>query len=107
MDDDDDNNNNNNNNVNKNKINGGKYNGSNNEAFTHTRMYEAKRKGCITTRMGTKIRHLGNVVFYDEGIERSCSMCIENELAGYKVDVESVVQVIGEIVTTTKTDISG
>ncbi|OFD80205.1 hypothetical protein BWGOE8_21390 [Bacillus mycoides] len=36
MDDDDDNNN-----VNKYKIIGGKYNGSNNEAFTHTRMYGA------------------------------------------------------------------
>ncbi|GAB6489702.1 hypothetical protein bcgnr5385_03960 [Bacillus cereus] len=49
MDDEDDNNN-----VNKYKITGGKNNGVNNEAFTHKRMYEAKRKGCITSRMGKK-----------------------------------------------------
>jgi hypothetical protein len=49
VDDDDDNNN-----VNKNKTIGGKCNGSNNEAFTHTRMYGTWREGCITTRMGKK-----------------------------------------------------
>jgi hypothetical protein len=49
VDDDDDNNN-----VNKYKINGGKNNGVNNEAFTHKRMYGARWKGCITSRMGKK-----------------------------------------------------
>ncbi|NIA58677.1 hypothetical protein G5716_06915 [Bacillus pacificus] len=61
MDDDDDNNN-----VNKYKFTGGKCN----EAFTHKRMYKAKRKSCITSRMGKKIRHLGNVSFYYYGTEQ-------------------------------------
>ena len=30
---------------------------------------------------------------------------LENELAGYKIDVESVVQVIGKIVETSKTEL--
>ena len=59
VDDDDDNNN-----VNKYKITGGKNNGFNNEAFTHKKNVKAKWKGCITSRMGKKIRHLGNVSFY-------------------------------------------
>ena len=66
MDDDDDNNNN----VNKYKITGGKCNGANHETFTHKRMYGEKRKGCITSRLGKKIRHLGNVSFYYYGTEQ-------------------------------------
>lgn len=101
MDDDDDNNN-----VNKYKITGGKNNGFNNEAFTHKRMYKAKWKGCITSRMGKKIRHLGNVSFLLLRDRTGVIQCVlENELAGYKVDVESVVHVIGEIVETSKTEL--
>ena len=101
MDDDDDNNNI----VNNYKITGGKNNGVNNEAFTHKRMYKARRKSCITSRVGKKIRHLGNVSFYYYGQNRVIQCVLENELAGYKVDVESVVHVIGEIVETTKTEL--
>lgn len=103
MDDDDDNNN-----VNKYKINGGKNNGVNNEAFTHKRMYGARWKGCITSRLGKKIRHLGNVSFLLIRDRSGVMQCVlENELAGYKVDVESVVQVVGEIVETSKTELGG
>ncbi|MET7019580.1 aspartate--tRNA(Asn) ligase [Bacillus mycoides] len=53
-----------------------------------------------------KIRHLGNVSFLLLRDRTGVVQCVlENELAGYKVDVESVVQVIGEIVTTTKTEL--
>ena len=45
------------------------------------------------------------LVFIITGQNRSNSMCIRNELAGYKVDVESVVHVIGEIVETSKTEL--
>ena len=71
VDDDDDNNN-----VNKYKITGGKNNGFNNEAFTHKRMYKAKWKGCITSRMGKKFGTLEMLVFIITGQNRSNSMCI-------------------------------
>ncbi len=66
-------------------------------------MYKEKRKGCITSRMGKKIRHLGNVSFLLLRDRTGVIQCVlENELAGYKVDVESVVHVIGETVETSK-----
>ncbi len=65
MDDDDDNNN-----VNKMKTIGGKYNGSNNDAFTRSSVYGACWKSGTLTRVGKKIRHLGNVSFYYYGTER-------------------------------------
>lgn len=53
-----------------------------------------------------KIRHLGNVSFLLLRDRTGVVQCVlENELAGYKVDVESVVQVIGEIVETSKTEL--
>ncbi|PES97808.1 aspartate--tRNA(Asn) ligase [Bacillus cereus] len=53
-----------------------------------------------------KIRHLGNVSFLLLRDRTGVIQCVlESELAGYKVDVESVVQVIGEIVETTKTEL--
>ena len=42
------------------------------------------------------------LVFIITGQNRSHSMCIRNEFAGFKVDVESIVHVIGEIVETSK-----
>ena len=35
-----------------------------------TKNVKAKWKGCITSRMGKKIRHLGNVSFYYYGTEQ-------------------------------------
>ncbi|PGZ01439.1 aspartate--tRNA(Asn) ligase [Bacillus cereus] len=53
-----------------------------------------------------KIRHLGNVSFLLLRDRTGVIQCVlESELAGYKVDVESVVQVIGEIVETPKTEL--
>ncbi|MDR4984865.1 MULTISPECIES: aspartate--tRNA(Asn) ligase [Bacillus cereus group] len=53
-----------------------------------------------------KIRHLGNVSFLLLRDRTGVIQCVlESELAGYKVDVESVVQVIGGIVETTKTEL--
>lgn len=53
-----------------------------------------------------KIRHLGNVSFLLLRDRTGVIQCVlENELAGYKVDVESVVQIIGEIVETPKTEL--
>ncbi|EOP09708.1 MULTISPECIES: aspartate--tRNA(Asn) ligase [Bacillus] len=53
-----------------------------------------------------KIRHLGNVSFLLLRDRTGVIQCVlENELAGYKVDVESVVQVVGEIVETSKTEL--
>lgn len=49
MDDDDDNNN-----VNKMKTIGGKYNGSNNDAFTRSSVYGACWKSGTLTRVGKK-----------------------------------------------------
>ena len=45
------------------------------------------------------------LVFIITGQNRVIQCVLENELAGYKVDVESVVHVIGEIVETTKTEL--
>ena len=43
-----------------------------------------------------KIRHLGNVSFLLLRDRTGVIQCVlESELAGYKVDVESVVQVVG------------
>ncbi|MGY2613050.1 aspartate--tRNA(Asn) ligase [Bacillus pretiosus] len=53
-----------------------------------------------------KIRHLGNVSFLLLRDRTGVIQCVlENELAGFKVDVESVVHVIGEIVETSKTEL--
>ena len=71
MDDDDDNNNI----VNNYKITGGKNNGVNNEAFTHKRMYKARRKSCITSRV-KRFVILEMLVFIITGQNRGNSMCI-------------------------------
>ncbi|KFN04142.1 aspartate--tRNA(Asn) ligase [Bacillus clarus] len=53
-----------------------------------------------------KIRHLGNVSFLLLRDRTGVIQCVlEKDLAGYKVDVESVVQIVGEIVETTKTEL--
>ncbi|MGE7857647.1 MULTISPECIES: aspartate--tRNA(Asn) ligase [Bacillus] len=53
-----------------------------------------------------KVRHLGNVSFLLLRDRSGVIQCVlENELAGYKIDVESVVQVIGKIVETSKTEL--
>ncbi|EEK79120.1 aspartate--tRNA(Asn) ligase [Bacillus cereus] len=53
-----------------------------------------------------KIRHLGNVSFLLLRDRTGVIQCVlENELAGYKLEMESVVQVIGEIVETSKTEV--
>ncbi|WP_242213184.1 aspartate--tRNA(Asn) ligase [Bacillus cereus group sp. BfR-BA-01383] len=53
-----------------------------------------------------KIRHLGNVSFLLLRDRTGVIQCVlESKLAGYKVDVESVVQVVGEIVETSKTEL--
>ena len=53
-----------------------------------------------------KIRHLGNVSFLLIRDRSGVMQCVlENELAGFKVDVESVVQVVGQIVETSKTEL--
>ncbi|MGN4423115.1 aspartate--tRNA(Asn) ligase [Bacillus cereus group sp. MYBK30-1] len=67
-----------------------------------------ERSGKVVLLQGwvKKIRHLGNVSFLLLRDRTGVIQCVlENELAGYKVDVESVVQVIGEIVETTKTEL--
>lgn len=65
MDDDDDNNN-----VNKYENIGGESNGSNNEAVTVRECKTCSKKGSFTTRLGEKIRHLGNISFYCYVIEQ-------------------------------------
>ena len=70
VDDDDDNNN-----VNKYKITGGKIMDSIMKRSL-TKECKSKVEGCITSRMGKKIRHLGNVSFIITGQNRSNSMCI-------------------------------
>lgn len=53
-----------------------------------------------------KIRHLGNVSFLLLRDRTGVIQCVlEKELAGYKADVESVVQITGEVVETTKTEL--
>lgn len=53
-----------------------------------------------------KIRHLGNVSFLLLRDRTGVIQCVlENELAGYKLEMESVVQVTGEIVETSKTEV--
>ncbi|MCJ8008657.1 aspartate--tRNA(Asn) ligase [Lederbergia wuyishanensis] len=53
-----------------------------------------------------KIRHLGNLSFLLLRDRTGVIQCVlENDLAGYKVDVESVVEIIGELVETTKTEL--
>ncbi|MCI0764411.1 aspartate--tRNA(Asn) ligase [Bacillus sp. TL12] len=53
-----------------------------------------------------KIRHLGNVSFLLLRDRTGVIQCVlEKDLAGYKVDVESVVQIIGKLVETTKTEL--
>ncbi|MED0991894.1 aspartate--tRNA(Asn) ligase [Bacillus nitratireducens] len=53
-----------------------------------------------------KVRHLGNVSFLLLRDRTGVIQCVlENGLAGYKVDVESVVQIVGEIVETSKTEL--
>ncbi|OUB27638.1 aspartate--tRNA(Asn) ligase [Bacillus thuringiensis serovar yunnanensis] len=67
-----------------------------------------KKSGKVVLLQGwvKKIRHLGNVSFLLLRDRTGIIQCVlENELAGYKVDVESVVHVIGEIVETSKTEL--
>ncbi|EOO27378.1 MULTISPECIES: aspartate--tRNA(Asn) ligase [Bacillus] len=67
-----------------------------------------KQSGKVVLLQGwvKKIRHLGNVSFLLLRDRTGVIQCVlENELAGYKVDVESVVHVIGEIVETSKTEL--
>ncbi|AIY76885.1 TPA: aspartate--tRNA(Asn) ligase [Bacillus tropicus] len=67
-----------------------------------------KQSGKVVLLQGwvKKIRHLGNVSFLLIRDRSGVMQCVlENELAGYKVDVESVVQVVGEIVETSKTEL--
>ncbi|EJQ11662.1 aspartate--tRNA(Asn) ligase [Bacillus cereus] len=53
-----------------------------------------------------KVRHLGNVSFLLLRDRTGVIQCVlENGLAGYKVDVESVVQIVGQIVETSKTEL--
>ncbi|MDZ5610320.1 aspartate--tRNA(Asn) ligase [Bacillus pseudomycoides] len=53
-----------------------------------------------------KIRHLGNISFLLLRDRTGVIQCVlEKDLAGYKVDVESVVQITGELVETTKTEL--
>ncbi|AMR02573.1 MULTISPECIES: aspartate--tRNA(Asn) ligase [Bacillus] len=67
-----------------------------------------KQSGKVVLLQGwvKKIRHLGNVSFLLLRDRTGVIQCVlENELAGYKVDVESIVHVIGEIVETSKTEL--
>ncbi|TKI06655.1 OB-fold nucleic acid binding domain-containing protein, partial [Bacillus cereus] len=67
-----------------------------------------KKSGKVVLLQGwvKKIRHLGNVSFLLLRDRTGVIQCVlENELAGYKVDVESVVHVIGETVETSKTEL--
>ncbi|HFK1452920.1 TPA: aspartate--tRNA(Asn) ligase [Bacillus pacificus] len=67
-----------------------------------------KQSGKVVLLQGwvKKIRHLGNVSFLLIRDRSGVMQCVlENELAGYKVDVESVVQVVGQIVETSKTEL--
>lgn len=53
-----------------------------------------------------KIRHLGNLSFLILRDRTGVIQCVlENDLAGYKVEVESVVEIIGELVETPKTEL--
>ncbi|MBS4219963.1 aspartate--tRNA(Asn) ligase [Bacillus sp. FJAT-49711] len=53
-----------------------------------------------------KIRHLGNLSFLLLRDRTGVIQCVlENDLAGFKVDVESVVEIKGELVETTKTEL--
>ncbi|MCR2822289.1 aspartate--tRNA(Asn) ligase [Lederbergia panacisoli] len=53
-----------------------------------------------------RIRHLGNISFLLLRDRSGVIQCVlENELAGYKVDMESVVEIVGELVETSKTDL--
>ena len=45
------------------------------------------------------------LVFINKGSIRVMQCVLENKLAGFKVDVESVVQVVGQIVETSKTEL--
>ncbi|MBS4196692.1 aspartate--tRNA(Asn) ligase [Lederbergia citri] len=53
-----------------------------------------------------KIRHLGNLSFLILRDRTGVIQCVlENDLAGYKVEVESVVEIIGKLVETPKTEL--
>ncbi|WP_369899879.1 aspartate--tRNA(Asn) ligase [Bacillus manliponensis] len=53
-----------------------------------------------------KIRHLGNISFLILRDRSGVMQCIlEHEWAGYKVETESVVQIIGKVVATDKTEL--
>ncbi|MBW8351855.1 aspartate--tRNA(Asn) ligase [Bacillus sp. IITD106] len=53
-----------------------------------------------------KIRHLGNLSFLILRDRTGVIQCVlEKDLAGYKVDVESVVEIIGKLVETPKTEL--
>ena len=67
-----------------------------------------EKSGKVVSLQGwvKKIRHLGNVSFLLLRDRTGVIQCVlENEFAGFKVDVESIVHVIGEIVETSKTEL--
>ncbi len=70
------------------------------------RNVQSKAEKLYYFKDGKKIRHLGNVSFLLIRDRSGVMQCVlENKLAGFKVDVESVVQVVGQIVETSKTEL--
>ena len=67
-----------------------------------TKECKSKVKSCLLQGWVKRFDILEMLVFIITGV---IQCVLENELAGYKVDVESVVHVIGEIVETSKTEL--